>query len=98
MEKKHNNRITIKPKDYQRDYFVIVVTIIFWIIWTPITMIATYLLFIEPSIFLILWLSVGYFGVIGVPFALGTMNRCITIELIDDKINVVIATSCKDFI
>lgn len=58
----------------------------FWIVWTPITLFCTYMLFSGegPVIFLSIWLIFGYLGVFGIP--LSWMLRWTTerIEL-DDK-------------
>lgn len=49
--------------------------ILFWLIWTPLTLFFTIVLFVAQidigtTVFLILWLIGGWFGVVGIPYIL----------------------------
>ena len=56
-------------REIPRSCFLTIFTLGFWIVWTPVTLFLTYLLFSGegPAIFLSIWLIFGYLGVIGIP-------------------------------
>ena len=56
-------------REIPRSCFLTIFMLGFWIVWTPVTLFLTYLLFSGegPAIFLSIWLIFGYLGVIGIP-------------------------------
>lgn len=54
-----------------RSWFITVVMAGFWIVWTPVTLLATYCFFLSfgswAFFFFLVWLVFGYVGVIGIP-------------------------------
>ena len=77
----------IDQKEYKKDKVLIIVYIIFWILWTPVTLFVLALVFTEFNLFYCIWLIFGFFAVIGIPYSLLTMNK--SEKVIVDNDNVI---------
>lgn len=78
MRKQVQRKITYQGKrliaewdnrEIPRSCFLTVFMLGFWLVWTPVTLLITYLLFSGegPALFFVIWLIFGYAGVIGIP-------------------------------
>lgn len=81
-----DKKIVIDPSKYHTDKLNVGCMSIFWVIWAPSTLIATYMAIDTGSLFLYFWLIFGYLGTIGIPVSLNSRNRTQTIELKDNKL------------
>lgn len=87
------NRYVIDPRNYRTYWVQIVLLIVFWLLWTPGTIIATFYAFSEKThflgkLFLFLWLIAGYFGVIVIPYSIFNMRRKQIVKIEGDTIVV----------
>jgi hypothetical protein len=67
----------IDPRRFRKDRFYTGFLILFWILWTPVTLFVTGFASTGegPQAFLWLWLCFGWLGVLLIPWALLTRNR-----------------------
>ncbi|MEO1128451.1 MAG: hypothetical protein AAFX05_01950 [Planctomycetota bacterium] len=80
------DRLVIERSGARKDRVYIAALVIFWLIWTPITIAATLLL--PHSLGRTIWLVFGYVGVIVVPLSLLQLRGREVIEVTDDQIRV----------
>lgn len=79
----------IDPRRYGRDKVYLGCLIGFWIVWFPITVFATILLFNDgPLLFMLFWCTLAWLGVIGIPLALLQRNRRQILTAAGDKLLV----------
>ena len=83
---KMNPFLTIENIGRRRDRFYIGFLVIFWIIWTPCTIIATTLAISDFSFFWLIWLPFGYIGLLGIPFVLIESRKPQTLEATTDSL------------
>jgi hypothetical protein len=66
----------IDPRRFGQDKLYLGCLIGFWIVWFPVTVFATILLFNDgPLLFLLLWCTLAWLGVIAIPLGLAQRNR-----------------------
>lgn len=82
------SQLTIDPKMYPKYKSYLTFMVLFWVIWAPVTGLATYLAITKQEIFFYVWLIFGYLGTFLIPWSLLCRNRKMTITLGDGKIEV----------
>jgi hypothetical protein len=65
----------IDPRRYRKDRFYFGCLVLFWLPWTPMTLLITWAAVIEFDWFYAIWLIGGYLGVLGIPLAILNRNR-----------------------
>jgi hypothetical protein len=79
----------IDPRRFGRDKLYLGCLIGFWIVWFPITVFATILLFNDgPLLFLLLWCTIAWLGVVTIPLALAQRNRKQILTVAGDRLLV----------
>ena len=66
----------IDPLRFRRDKFYFGFLLVFWLFWFPLTCFATAALFLGgPVAFLLIWLSLAWYGAIAIPVSIAKRNR-----------------------
>lgn len=68
------NHLVITTRGRRVYWFYMVMLVLFWVIWTPVTAVVTIAFVWSWNPFLGFWLVFGYLGVLGIPYALLCRN------------------------
>lgn len=83
-----NPQLVIDNTGRRIDVFYLCFLIVFWIIWTPLTVWATVTAYLNFSFFWVIWLPFGYVGVFGIPYMLVQSTRPQTLLATPDSLRV----------
>ena len=86
MKSEINSKLVIDSKEYERQHSILVFLTIWNLVWTPMTVILSFVAINDPNIFWLIWLLFGYIGSIFGGLALINPFRVQTLELIEDKL------------
>lgn len=62
--------------------------VLFWIVWTPVTVWATLEAFSDFNLFWVVWLPFGYIGMLGIPFMLWQSRKPQVLESAPDSLQI----------
>ena len=79
-------KYVIDPRKYRTYRFYAGCMLIFWLIWTPLTLVVTYLACTQGNPFLFVWMIFGYVGVVGIPLVILSRNRKQILEVVGDSV------------
>lgn len=77
----------IDPRRFRRDKFYFGCLLVFWLFWFPLTCFATAALFLGgPVFFLLIWLSLAWYGVIIIPVSIAKRNQKQVLTVAGDRL------------